>query len=99
MTSSTGAILVDETHCGRHVTGLERITLELFSAAALAPLPVTPVRASGRKAMMLRQTLDLRRPPCPRCRRPFRLRGPGSSVAPSRWNRCATFYQPIEWSR
>ena len=38
---------------------LERITLELFSAEALAPLPVTPVRAPGRKAMMVRQTLDL----------------------------------------
>ena len=59
MTPVPGTILVDETHCGRHVTGLERITLELFSAAALAPLPVTPVRAPGRKAMMLRQVLDL----------------------------------------
>ena len=32
------AIYVDNTHLGRHVTGLERITLELFSEAALAPL-------------------------------------------------------------
>lgn len=52
-------ILVDETHCGRHVTGLERITLELFSAEALAPLPVTPVRAPGRKAMMAEQVVGL----------------------------------------
>lgn len=52
-------ILVDETHCGRHVTGLERITLELFSREALAPLPVSPIRASGRAAMMLRQTFGL----------------------------------------
>lgn len=52
-------ILVDHTHCGRHVTGLERITLELFSPAALAPLPVTPVRAKTRLDMMLRQTLQL----------------------------------------
>lgn len=54
-------ILVDHTHLGRHVTGLERITLELFSPAALAPLPVVPVRAAGRRAMLLRQTLDLPR--------------------------------------
>ena len=59
MTPHAPTIFVDETHCGRHVTGLERITLELFSAEALAPLPVTPVRAPGRKAMMVRQTFDL----------------------------------------
>jgi hypothetical protein len=34
------AIYVDHTHLGRHVTGLERITLELFSPAALAPLDI-----------------------------------------------------------
>ena len=27
------AIYVDNTHLGRHITGLERITLELFSVA------------------------------------------------------------------
>ena len=52
-------VLVDQTHCGRHVTGLERITLELFTPEALAPLDVHLVRASGRKSMMLRQTLAL----------------------------------------
>lgn len=52
-------ILVDHSHCGRHVTGLERITLELFSAQALAPLAVTPVTAKTRLGMMLRQTLQL----------------------------------------
>ncbi|MDX7953980.1 glycosyltransferase, partial [Lichenihabitans sp. Uapishka_5] len=59
MTRPVPPILVDETHCGRHVTGLERITLELFSAEALAPLRLAPVRAPGRKAMMLGQTLGL----------------------------------------
>lgn len=52
-------VIVDETHCGRHVTGLERITLELFSAAALAPLDVVPMKAGGRKTMMVRQTFGL----------------------------------------
>ena len=57
--SAPRRIIVDETHCGRHVTGLERITLELFSADALAPLNVVPVRAGDRKTMMLRQTFGL----------------------------------------
>ncbi|MBB3932229.1 glycosyltransferase involved in cell wall biosynthesis [Kaistia hirudinis] len=53
-------IYVDESHLGRHVTGLERITLELFSAEALAPLPVVPVRSSGGTAgMIATQTLRL----------------------------------------
>lgn len=55
----TGIIYVDETHCGRHVTGLERITLELFSAEALDGLPLVAVRAGGRKAMVVRQQADL----------------------------------------
>ena len=53
------AIYVDTTHLGRHVTGLERITLELFSAAALAPLDVVPVRAQGLRQMLTTQTLGL----------------------------------------
>lgn len=53
------AIYVDNTHLGRHVTGLERITLELFSAAALAPLDVVPVTARGLRQMLTTQTLGL----------------------------------------
>lgn len=52
-------LYVDETHLGRHVTGLERITLELFSAEALSPLPVVPVRASGLPTMIAAQTIGL----------------------------------------
>ena len=52
-------VLVDHTHCGRHVTGLERITLELFSKEALAPLDVEIVRASNWRNMILQQTLGL----------------------------------------
>ena len=49
-------IFVDETHCGgRHVTGLERITLELFSEQALAPLKLTPIRAASQVALIARQ--------------------------------------------
>ncbi len=37
-------VFVDATHLGRAVTGIERITLELFSETALAPLPVRLIR-------------------------------------------------------
>jgi glycosyltransferase involved in cell wall biosynthesis len=53
------AIYVDHTHLGRHVTGLERITLELFSPAALAPLEIVPVTAHGTRQMVTTQTFGL----------------------------------------
>ena len=52
-------IYVDHTHLGRHVTGLERITLELFSPAALAPLDIIPVTAQGTGHMVTAQTFGL----------------------------------------
>src|SRR3989442_9233350 len=52
-------IYVDNTHLGRHVTGLERITLDLFSAAALSPLDIVPVTARGTRQMVTTQTLGL----------------------------------------
>ncbi len=52
-------VIVDHTHCGRHVTGLERITLELFSREALAPIDVDIVRANGVADMVVRQTLQM----------------------------------------
>jgi glycosyltransferase involved in cell wall biosynthesis len=53
------AIYVDHTHLGRHVTGLERITLDLFSPAALAPLDIVPVTAHGTRQMVTKQTFEL----------------------------------------
>ena len=53
------AIYVDHTHLGRHVTGLERITLELFSPQALAPLDIVPVTARGTRQMVAKQTFEL----------------------------------------
>jgi glycosyltransferase involved in cell wall biosynthesis len=53
------AIYVDHTHLGRHVTGLERITLELFSPDSLAPLHLTPLRAGGTADLILRQQVSL----------------------------------------
>jgi glycosyltransferase involved in cell wall biosynthesis len=64
------AIYVDHTHLGRHVTGLERITLELFSRAALAPLDIVPVTAHGTRQMVTTQTFGL----------PMRLAASSSSM-------------------
>lgn len=52
-------IYVDHTHLGRHVTGLERITHELFSPAALAPLRAIPVTSHGMARMVATQTFGL----------------------------------------
>lgn len=52
-------ILVDHTHLGRAVTGLERITLELFSAEALAPLSITTVRSKGTLGLILAQQVEI----------------------------------------
>ncbi|MDB5652398.1 MAG: glycosyl transferase [Tardiphaga sp.] len=53
------AIYIDHTHLGRHVTGLERITQELFSRDALAPLDVVPVTSHGTAPMIATQTFGL----------------------------------------
>lgn len=54
------ALVVDRTHLGRRASGIERITEELFSEAALAPLPVAGWDASGsRPSMMLNQRLAI----------------------------------------
>lgn len=52
-------VIVDETHCGRHVTGVERITLELFSAEALQPFETVAVRSANRKRMIWDQIVTL----------------------------------------
>lgn len=52
-------ILIDQSHLGRTVTGLERITLELFGAEALAPLPIRPIRASGTLGLIIAQQVEI----------------------------------------
>ena len=53
-------IIIDATHCGgRNVTGLERITLELFSKEALAPLDIRLVTAGSKFQMALRQNISI----------------------------------------
>ncbi len=58
--TSDAEIVVDETHLGtRHVTGIERVTIELFSKHALSPLAVASVEARGRLHMLWQQNVTL----------------------------------------
>jgi glycosyltransferase involved in cell wall biosynthesis len=52
-------VYVDHSHLWRHVTGLERITLQLFSAEALAPIDAVPIRASRMSEMLAKQNFGL----------------------------------------
>jgi glycosyltransferase involved in cell wall biosynthesis len=52
-------VYVDHTHLGRHVTGIERITAELFAPHSLAPVELVPVTAHGTLRMTLTQTFGL----------------------------------------
>src|SRR5262245_45528695 len=52
-------VYIDHTHLWRHVTGLERITLQLFSEEALAPLDTVPITASRMAGMLLTQNFGL----------------------------------------
>jgi len=53
-------VRVDYTHVGRRATGIERITTEQFSSAALAPLTMRPFGAvGGRFHIMAAQTFGL----------------------------------------
>lgn len=52
-------VYVDHTHLGRRITGIERITTELFAPHSLAPIELKPVTARGSADMMLTQTFGL----------------------------------------
>lgn len=54
---TTVPIVVDHTHVGRHVTGIERVTLGLFSDSVLAPHPIHRVNAKGRPSMIAAQQM------------------------------------------
>ncbi|HZP76068.1 MAG TPA: glycosyltransferase [Pseudolabrys sp.] len=76
-------IYVDHTHLGRRVTGLERITQELFSAEALAPLPIQPLTAHGAAQMLMMQSIGL--PLCLLRARGAVLLCPGFPPSPLLW--------------
>ena len=52
-------LFVDHTHLGRHVTGLERITQELFSRSSLDPLELTPITSNSTIDLIYRQNAVL----------------------------------------
>ena len=52
-------IYVDHTHVWRHVTGVERVTLKLFSKTALAPFDLVPIEARSFGGMVFNQQLGL----------------------------------------
>lgn len=54
-TAPAATLVVDRTHLGRRASGIERITEDLFSDAALAPLRVEGLEAAGRLSIVLRQ--------------------------------------------
>lgn len=61
-------VYVDHTHLGRPVTGLERITLELFSPDSLPSLALAPITAKGTADMVATQMIGL----------PARMLGPSN---------------------
>ena len=52
-------LYLDLTHLGRHVTGLERISIDLFETAGFQGFEVVPVRSRGTLSMILTQQLWL----------------------------------------
>lgn len=52
-------VYLDLTHLGRHVTGLERIAIELFEKATFENADIRPVRAGGLVSMIFKQQIWL----------------------------------------
>lgn len=48
-------VYLDLTHLGRHVTGIERVSIEQFEKVAFDNADVVPVRSKGVMSMILRQ--------------------------------------------
>ncbi len=52
-------VFIDFSHLGRHVTGIERVTIELFEKVAFPGADVRPVRAKGTLGMVFTQQIVL----------------------------------------
>ncbi len=52
-------VYLDLTHLGRHVTGIERVSIEQFEKVAFDGAEIVPVRSKGVASMILRQQLLL----------------------------------------
>ncbi|WOJ88127.1 glycosyltransferase [Methylocapsa polymorpha] len=53
------AVFVDYTHVHRQATGLERISLELFSSAALDPIKASHITAASAAGLVLQQWIGM----------------------------------------
>ncbi len=54
-TPETRRVYLDLTHLGRHVTGIERVSIEQFERVGFEGATLIPVRSSGVASMVLRQ--------------------------------------------
>lgn len=52
-------VFIDLTHLGRHVTGIERVSIEQFETVTFADANVTHVRANGLLSLIFRQQIWL----------------------------------------
>jgi glycosyltransferase involved in cell wall biosynthesis len=52
-------VFIDFSHLGRHVTGIERVTIELFERVAFPGADIRPVRAKGTASMIWVQQVVL----------------------------------------
>ncbi|SFL94349.1 glycosyltransferase [Methylobacterium pseudosasicola] len=59
MTPGAKRIYLDQTHLRSHVTGIERITLDLFAPDRLAPHDVVPVTSGSLPGMIAEQQIGL----------------------------------------
>jgi glycosyltransferase involved in cell wall biosynthesis len=58
--SNDAQIIIDVTHLSKlHITGLERVTLELFSTQTMQPLIIRRVQSKGRLHMIWQQNVTL----------------------------------------
>ncbi len=56
---TTRRIYIDQTHLRSHVTGIERVTIDLFAPERLAPHEVRPVTSDTLAGMIAGQQLGL----------------------------------------
>ncbi len=59
MTAEKRRVYLDLTHLGRHVTGIERVSIEQFERVTFDGAELIPVRSSGVPSMVVRQQILL----------------------------------------
>jgi len=58
-TAKSTRVFLDLTHLGRHVTGIERVSIEQFEKVGFAGADVTAVRANGTLSLIFNQQIRL----------------------------------------